>query len=144
MNQINKCLNHLMWLLNALKEHNKILLKDLKNKMNDKAFVLNKNFQKYFYSITLYLKVEKNIEKGYQLLLSSSKINKKSILTLKNIYLYRCNIQFNEASNYFKLSKNELNVPLSIYNIIIPEMKNIASLLNKLENDMNFLILNLN
>lgn len=133
-----------MWLLNALKEHNKILTKELKNKMQDKAFILNKNFQKFFYTFSLYLKVEKNIEKGYQILLTSSKINKKSILTLKNIYLYRCTIQFNEAINYFKLSKNELSFSLATYNIIIPEIKNIASLLNKLESDMNFLILNIN
>lgn len=142
MNQINKYLNHITWLLNALKEHNKILNQDLKYKMNDKVFINNKNFQKYFYFFSIYLKLANNIEKGYQLIITSNKVNRTSIYTLKNTYLIRCAIQFKNAGNYLKSARQEIFSKNSL-SLIFSEMKNIASLLMQLESDMNFLIINL-
>lgn len=143
MNQINKYLNHLTWLLNALKEHNKILNQDLKFKMNDKVFINNKNFQKYYYYFSIYLKLASNIEKGYRLIITSNKVNRTSIYTLKNTYLNRCAIQFKNAGNYLKISRQEICISVNSFSLLFIEMKNIASLLLQLESDMNFLIINL-
>ena len=46
---VDKCVNHIVWILNAIQEHNKILFLELKSKMNNNFFISNKNFQQYFY-----------------------------------------------------------------------------------------------
>ena len=139
----NKYINHISWLINALKEHNKIINQDLKYKMNEKIFISNKNFQQYYYLFNIYLKLFSNIDKGYNIILSNNKINKASLITLKNIYLNRCANNFKNAGIYLKKSRQELSMNLESFSLLFHEMKNIASLLMHLESDINFLILNL-
>lgn len=143
MNQINKYLNHITWILNALKEHHKIINQELKFRMSEKPFINNKNFQAYYYNFTMYMKLENNLEKGYRLILSNNKINKKAIITLKATYLNRCALNFKTAGNYLKMSRQEMQVSSSLFSVFFVEMKNIASLLMNLESDINFLIMNL-
>lgn len=143
MDLINKCLNHLTWILNATKEQNRLLFQEIKLRMNEKPFILNKNFQKYFYTFTIYLKLSFNIEKGYRLLLSGNKINKKSVLSLRNTYLLRAAIQFRESGNYLKASRSEIDVPSALFASLYGKMKAVSSLLLQLENDMDYLIRNL-
>ena len=143
MDQVDKYLNHITWLLNALKEHNAVINKDIKNKMKEKRYLINKSFQKFYYSFSLYTKLEINVEKGYKILLTSHKVNKKSILTLKNVYLNRGKILLQDALLYLNNSCFELNINKNETSLINQEIKNIASLLNTLESDMNFLIINL-
>lgn len=139
----NKYINHISWLINALKEHNKIINQYLKYKMNEKIFISNKNFQQYYYLFNIYLKLFSNIDKGYNIILSNNKINKASLITLKNTYLNRCANNFKNAGIYLKKSKQELSMNLESFSLLFHEMKNIASLLMYLESDINFLILNL-
>ncbi len=139
----NKYINHISWLINALKEHNKIINQDLKYKMNEKIFISNKNFQQYYYLFNIYLKLFSNIDKGYNIILSNNKINKTSLITLKNTYLNRCAKNFKNAGIYLKKSRQELSMNLESFSLLFHEMKNIASLLMYLESDINFLILNL-
>lgn len=143
MDQVDKYLNHITWLLNALKEHNAVINKDIKNKMKEKRYLINKSFQKFYYSFSLYTKLEINVEKGYKILLTSHKVNKKSMLTLKNVYLNRGKILLQDALLYLNNSCFELNINKNETSLINQEIKNIASLLNTLESDMNFLIINL-
>ena len=143
MDQVDKYLNHITWLLNALKEHNAVINKDIKNKMKEKRYLINKSFQKFYYSFSLYTKLEINVEKGYKILLTSHKVNKKSMLTLKNVYLNRGKILLQDALLYLNNSCFELNINKYETSLINQEIKNIASLLNTLESDMNFLIINL-
>ena len=63
MDQVNKYLNHITWLLNALKEHNAVINKDIKNKMKQKRYLINKSFQKFYYSFSVYTILEINFEK---------------------------------------------------------------------------------
>lgn len=144
MNQIDKYLNHIIWLLNALKEHIQIINKNLTHQNKEKEYILNANYQKVYYCFTLFIRLEKNIEKGYKLLLTSNKVNKKSLTTLKNVYLNRCKIQLDEL--LFHLRNLKLQIGNSNYFMVFinSEIKNIASLLNILESDMNFLITNIN
>ena len=139
----NKYINHISWLINALKEHNKIINQDLKYKMNEKIFISNKNFQQYYYLFNIYLKLFSNIDKGYNIILSNNKINKASLITLKNTYLNRFANNFKNAGIYLKKSRQELSMHLESFSLLFHEMKNIASLLMYLESDINFLILNL-
>lgn len=138
----NKYINHISWLISALKEHNKIINQDLKYKINEKIFINNKSFQQYYYFFNLYLKLFSNIDKGYNIILSSNKINKTNLITLKNIYLNRCAENFKNAGIYLKKSKQELLIYSESFSLLFHEMKNIASLLMYLESDINFLILN--
>ena len=143
MNQINKYLNHITWTLNALKEHIQIVNKQVKSKIKEKEYLININFQKFNYCFNLFYKLEKSIEKGYKILLTTNKVNKKSLSTLHNIYLYRSEVQLNESIFYLKsyqLQGNNNSFIISIFS----EIKNIASLLNNLESDINFLMINLN
>ncbi len=142
MNQVYKYINHITWILNALKENNQILVKKINSLFNEKVFASNKSFQKFYYYFSLYIKLEKNIEKGYKILLTNNQVNKKSLLTLKNVYLYRSKVQLNEA--IFNLKNIHLQVDISYLIEINSQIKNIASLINILESDIDFLILNLN
>lgn len=132
---IDKCINRIIWLINALKEHNKLTNQDISFKMGEKVFMLNKNFQKYFYSFNLYLKLFNRFEKGFNYLLKSKKLNKHSLANLKNTYLNRAAIYFKEAGQYLKLSKNEIGVPSKNFYFLYSSMKSISATLMALEND---------
>ena len=41
---VDKCVNHIVWVLNAIQEHNKILFLELKSKMNNSFFISNKKY----------------------------------------------------------------------------------------------------
>jgi len=140
---IDKCINRIIWLINALKEHNKLTNQDISFKMGEKVFMLNKNFQKYFYSFNLYLKLFNRFEKGFNYLLKSKKLNKHSLANLKNTYLNRAAIYFKEAGQYLKLSKNEIGVPSKNFYFLYSSMKSISATLMALENDSINLINNL-
>ena len=62
---VDKCINHSIWLINAIKEHNKLVNQDITFKMTDKVFILNKSFQKYFYSFNVYQKLFAKFDKGF-------------------------------------------------------------------------------
>lgn len=140
---IDKYINRIIWLINALKEHNKLTNQDISFKMGEKVFMLNKNFQKYFYSFNLYLKLFNRFEKGFNYLLKSKKLNKHSLANLKNTYLNRAAIYFKEAGQYLKLSKNEIGVPSKNFYFLYSSMKSISATLMALENDSINLINNL-
>lgn len=139
---VDKCVNHIVWVLNAIQEHNKILFLELKSKMNNSFFISNKNFQQYFYTFTLYLKLEKSFSKGYHLLLAN-KLTKKTLNTLCQTYLIRMAMHFKTSGTYLKMARKEVNAHFEEFSFIYSEMKNIASLLNTLESDINYLIKNL-
>lgn len=140
---IDKCINRIVWLINALKEHNKLTNQEISFKMGDKIFMLNKSFQKYYYSFNLYLKLFNRFEKGVNYLLKSKKLNKHSLANVKNTYLNRAAIYFKEAGQYLKLSKNEIAVQSKNFYFLYTSMKNISSTLMTLENDIINLINNL-
>lgn len=140
---IEKCLNHTVWILNALKEHNRIARQEMKAKMTDKRFILNADFQKYFYSFTLYLKLIQNVDKGYQLMAAKQKINRHNLMTIRNTYLIRGAVYFREAGSYLKKARQQLSVSPSAFSLLYGEMKQIAGLLQSLESDLNYLIGNL-
>lgn len=126
----NKYINHISWLINALKEHNKIINQDLKYKMNEKIFISNKNFQQYYYLFNIYLKLFSNIDKGYNIILSNNKINKASLITLKNTYLNQCANNFKNAGIYLKKSRQELSMHLESFSLLFHENEKYRFLIN--------------
>lgn len=140
---IDKCLNHLTWLISANKEHNKQIVQDLSFKMSDKVFILNKSFQKYYYSFSLYQKLFNRFDKSFNYVLSNNKLNRHLLSKIKNTYLNRSAFYFKEAGLFLKAAKGELNISSQNFAFLYQEMKNISSIMMSIENDINFLIKNL-
>ncbi len=140
---VDKCINHSIWLINAIKEHNKLVNQDITFKMTDKVFILNKSFQKYFYSFNVYQKLFAKFDKGFNFLLANNKIHKHTLINIKNTYLNRSAMHFKQAGDYLKMARNEMTIQGQVFAFIFSEMKNISSTLMNLENDLNYLINNL-
>lgn len=138
MDLINKYINHVTWLNNALKEHNKFLNIEVKSLSKEKYFLINKSFQKANYFLQIYLKLSQNFIKGYQLLIINNRLNKIHLFNLKNNYLIRSKMYFSDFSMYIKQLRIE--IASNKLSTIVLEIKNITSLLTNLESDINFLI----
>ena len=135
-----KCLNHLSWIFQAIREQNKRTFQETKLRMNDKAFALNKNFQQYFYSFTMYLRIFDKTMKGFTLLVSNPPLKRLPFIPLRNTYLVRAAIHFKEAGNHLKAARTELSVPGQLFGTLYQDMKAISSLLATLERDLDYLI----
>ena len=140
---IDKYINHVKWLLNALKEHNKIIKSDINNKLESKPFKDNLNYKKCCSSFFVYCKILQNFDKEYQAILNSGNINKYSLLKIYNVYLLRVLNVFKDSGYYLKISRQEMIYIKESFGVHFQEMKQVANLLLAIQQDFIVLIKNL-
>lgn len=138
--ETNKCINHINWINNALKEENKLLLQELKIRKQERPFLLNRTYQTYSQSFLVYFKLHMTFEKGFNLSINSIPINKKGLISLNEIYLKRIKYFYQKAFSEINVSKTEINVPYQLMESQMVKLKSINKLINKLEFSLDYLI----
>ena len=130
---INKYLNHTKWIINAIKEHNKILKQEIEDRLKNNSFFLNGNFKNFSFYYSNSIKIVLNIDEALSKLIKEGMINRYSIINIYNVYFKRLCVTFEESIRFLKLSKKELFNLTTLFDLIFYEMKQIAELIKMLQ-----------
>ena len=140
---LDKYINHIKWLLNALKEHSKIIKNDINIKLENKPYKDSINYKKSCSLFFTYCKLLQNFDKEYQLTLNSGDINKYGLSKIYNVYLLRVLNVYKDSGYYLKISRQEMIYIKDSFGVHFQEMKQVANLLLAIQQDFVFLIKNL-
>jgi len=136
----SKCINHINWINNALKEENKLLLQEIKVRQQERQFMLNRNYQLFYQTYLTYFKLHLTLEKGFYLSINTIPVNKKGLINLKEIYLKRLKYYHQKLYADLNNCKLEINVSFQLFESQLHKLKTINKLLNKLEYGIDYLI----
>ena len=140
---LDKYLNHIKWLLNALKEHNKIIKNDINNKLENKPYKDSINYKKCCSLFLTYCKLLQNFDKEYQIALNSNNLKKYILFNIYKVYLVRIINVFKDSGYYLKMSRQEMIYIKDSFGIHFQEMKQVANLLLVIQQDFIVILKNL-
>lgn len=140
---LDKYLNHIKWLLNALKEHNKIIKNDINNKLENEPYKDSINYKKCCSLFLTYCKLLQNFDKEYQTALNSNNLKKYILFNIYKVYLVRIINVFKDSGYYLKMSRQEMIYIKDSFGIHFQEMKQVANLLLVIQQDFIVILKNL-
>ena len=126
---INKYMNHTKWVINAIKEHNKILKQEIKDRLKNNSFYGNSNFNNFVNCYTTTYKLIVNIDELLCKFIKEGTLNKYNINNVYNVYFKRVCVTFEDCIRFLKISKIELFSLSLSFDFLFYELRQISELI---------------